>query len=127
MKTLNRKDVRTLGYFSFGVAVMCLLVQACSQGVSGWLSLSLSSFAMLAIVLIASANDPNFQRQNPWLLRLVIAGMAIPAIGITLSRWLSSGFTIWVSVAALLPPSVAAATFIWYRHTHGIQAKVDSQ
>ena len=46
MKGLNRKDTRTLGYFSFGVAMMCLLVQAWSEGISGWLNLALACFAM---------------------------------------------------------------------------------
>jgi hypothetical protein len=131
MKTLNRKDTRTLGYFAFGTAVMCLIVQACSQGVSqgvsGWLSLSLASYSMLAIVLIASANDPDFQKQNPWLLRLTFAGMAVPAIGITLSRWFSAGCSVWISVAAVAPLSVAIALSIWYRHNHGIKAEVNSQ
>ena len=127
MTTLKRKDVRTLGYFSFGIAAMCLLVLACSQGVSGWLSVSLSSYAMLAIVLIASANDPEFQRQNPWLVRFVLAGMILPAIGVTVSGWFSSEFSIWGIVAALVPPSVAIASFIWYRHAHGVEAEVNSQ
>jgi len=104
---------------------MCLLVLACSQGVSGWLSVSFSSYAMLAIVLIASANDPEFQRQNPWLVRFVLAGMTLPAIGVTVSRWFSLEFSIWVIVAALVPPSLAIASFIWYSHTHGIDAEVD--
>jgi hypothetical protein len=127
MKTLDQKDTRTLGYFCFGTGMMCLVGQAISQGVSGPVVLTLSSYTMLGIVLIASASNAEFQRQNPWLVRFILAGMVIPACGFVLYRLWTSGLSIGTSFAAVLPPLVALALFTWYCHTHGIQTEGESQ